>query len=52
MRKDYNLEKRKWVIGGFIVVIVAIYVVRLFELQVSDPSYKRDALSNAFNAPQ
>lgn len=48
MRKDYNLEKRKWVIGGFIVVIVAIYVMRLFELQVSDSTYKRDALSNAF----
>ncbi len=48
MRKDYNLEKRKYVIGGFISVIVAIYVIRLFTLQVGDPTYKENADSNAF----
>ncbi len=48
MRKDYNLEKRKYVIGGFIIVIVAIYVLRLFNLQVLDSRYKDDADSNAF----
>lgn len=48
MRKDYNLEKRRWVIGGFILVIAIIYIVRLFNLQVLDDKYKDYADSNAF----
>lgn len=48
MRKDYNLEKRRWVIGGFILVIAVIYIVRLFNLQVLDDKYKDYADSNAF----
>lgn len=48
MRKDYNLEKRKYIIGGFIVVIVIIYLIKLFELQVCDSRYKENADSNAF----
>lgn len=48
MRKDYNLEKRKFVIGGFLVVIVIIYLIKLFELQVFDTKYKENADSNAF----
>ena len=47
MRKDYNLEKRKYVIGGFIVVIVAIYLCKLFELQVTSNEYSQIAVSNA-----
>ena len=47
MRKDYNLEKRKYVIGGFIVVLVCIYVVRLFMLQIMDDSYKDKKKGNA-----
>lgn len=48
MAKDYKLEKRKYVIGGFIVLIVAIYVYRLFALQLGDNDYKINADSNAF----
>lgn len=48
MRKDYNLEKRKYVIGGFVVVIVLIYLIRLFNLQVVDSTYKDSAESNAY----
>ena len=48
MRKDYRLEKRKYVIGGFICVIVLIYLIRLFSLQVGDDKYKESAESNAF----
>lgn len=48
MRKDYNLESRKYVIGGFIIVIVAIYIFRLFSLQISNEKYKESADSNAF----
>ncbi|MDE6118744.1 MAG: penicillin-binding protein 2, partial [Muribaculaceae bacterium] len=48
MRKDYSLEKRKYVIGGFLLLIVAIYLVRLFSLQVADDKYKAFAENNAF----
>ena len=48
MRKDYNLEKRKLVIGGFVVVIVIIYIIRLVQLQVVDNTYKAHADNNAF----
>ena len=48
MRKDYSLEKRKYVIGVFIVVVVAIYLVRLFNLQVVEIRYKDYADTNAF----
>lgn len=48
MRKDYNLEKRKYIIGGFITIVVLIYLFRLFNLQVLDSRYKDDADSNAF----
>lgn len=48
MRKDYNLEKRKYVIAGFISLIVIIYIVRLFSLQIGDDKYKENAESNAF----
>ena len=48
MAKDYTLEKRKYVIGGFISVIVIIFLIRLFNLQVSDGTYKENAESNAF----
>lgn len=48
MRKNYNLEKRKYIIGGFIVLIALIYLVRLFDLQINDEKYKRSADSNAF----
>jgi len=48
VRKDYNLEKRKLVIGGFIVAIVIIYIVRLVQLQVMDSTYKANADNNAF----
>ena len=48
MRKDYNLEKRKYIIGGFIIVITLIYIIRLFDLQVCDSKYKEYADSNAF----
>lgn len=48
MTKDYSLAKRRYVISGFICVIVAIYIFRLFNLQVGDDTYKENAESNAF----
>ncbi len=48
MRKDYKLEKRKYIIGGFIILIAIIYSIRLFDLQINDERYKKSADSNAF----
>ncbi len=48
MRKDYKLEKRKFIIGGFLVLIAIIYGIRLFDLQLNDERYKKSADSNAF----
>lgn len=48
MRKDYKLEKRKYVIGGFIVFIILIYLFRLYSLQIDDDKYKNSADNNAF----
>ena len=46
--KDYELGKRQYVIGGVAIAIVAIYIVRLFTLQIMSDDYKRNADSNAF----
>lgn len=48
MTRDYEHESRRYVIAGFICLIVAIYIFRLFALQVSDDKYKENAESNAF----
>lgn len=48
MRKDYNLSKRRYVIGGFLCLLVIIFIIRLFDLQVKQDKYKDSAISNAF----
>ncbi|MEG1642867.1 MAG: penicillin-binding protein 2 [Bacteroidales bacterium] len=48
MRKDYNLEKRKYVIYAIVLIIAAIYILRLFFLQVVSSDYRRYAEGNAF----
>ncbi|MCH5221612.1 MAG: penicillin-binding protein 2 [Muribaculaceae bacterium] len=48
MRKNYDLEKRKFVIGGFVVLIAIIYIFRLVNLQLVDDRYSHAADSNAF----
>lgn len=46
--KDYILEKRKYVIGMAAVVIVLVYIFRLFDLQIMTDDYKKNADNNAF----
>lgn len=46
--KDYILEKRKYVIGVAAVIIVMVYILRLFDLQIMTDDYKKNADSNAF----
>lgn len=43
-----NLENRKYVIGIMAVVVVLVYLARLFALQVVSDDYKKNADSNAF----
>lgn len=46
--KDYTFEKRKYVIGLVAILIVIVYLFRLFDLQVMTDTYKKNAESNAF----
>lgn len=46
--KDFDLEKRKFVIGGAAIVIVVVYIIRLFTLQLLSDDYRKSADSNAF----
>ncbi|MCQ2207948.1 MAG: penicillin-binding protein 2 [Paludibacteraceae bacterium] len=41
-------QNRKYVIGGFMLLVVAIYMARMFVLQILDSSYRDQADSNAF----
>ena len=46
--KDYSLDYRHYVIGGVALLIVVIYIIRLFMLQITSDDYKKSADSNAF----
>ena len=46
--KNYELAKRRYVIGGVATLIVVVYIIRLFMLQLSSDDYKKSADSNAF----
>ena len=46
--KDHSLDNRRYVIGGMATLIVVVYIVRLFILQISSDDYKKSADSNAF----
>ena len=46
--KDHSLESRRLVIGGVAILIVVVYIIRLFMLQISSDDYKKSADSNAF----
>ena len=48
MPKDYSFEKRKYIIGGVAVAIIALYIVRIFTLQLLSDDYRQRADSNAF----
>lgn len=48
MQHNFELEKRRFVIGGLFLLILLIYVLRLFYLQVIEDKYKVMANDNAF----
>ena len=42
------LENRRYVIGGSVVLVILIFIIRLFFLQIVENDYKAWADSNAF----
>lgn len=47
MKRNYQLEKRKYIIGGAAVLVVLVFLVRLLTLQIMSDDYKKNADSNA-----
>ncbi len=47
-KASYELEKRKYVIGGTATLIIIVYLLRLFTLQLLSEDFKISADSNAF----
>ena len=45
---DFNLEKRRYVLGGVAIAIITVYIIRLFSLQLLSDDYKINLESNAF----
>ena len=39
--RNYNLEKRKYVIGSIVVLVVLVFMIRLFYLQILNDDYKK-----------
>ena len=48
MNNDFRYENRKFVVVGIVLAIVAVFIGRLFNLQITSDDYKRTAESNAF----
>lgn len=48
MSDEPNYINRKYILGGIAVVVVIIYLIRLFSLQLMSDDYKKNADSNAF----
>ena len=46
--KSYNLENRRFVIGGVALAIVLVYIIRLLTIQLLSDDFKKNADSNAF----
>ena len=47
MSSNAQLEERKFIIGGFFCLVLVIYIVRLFYIQLIDDQYKFAAENNA-----
>jgi penicillin-binding protein 2 len=46
--KNHELDYRRYVIAGVAALIVTVYIIRLFTLQITSDDYKKSADSNAF----
>ena len=48
MTGNFQYDNRKFVIGGIVIAIVAVFIVRLFSLQILSKDYKEQGDNNAF----
>lgn len=48
MNNNAQLGDRKFIIGGFFLLVILVYIGRLFYLQIIDDSYEKSAQNNAF----
>lgn len=48
MDRNYDLVKRRYVIGGAVFFVALLFIMRLFFLQIMSDDYKKNADSNAF----
>lgn len=48
MAKDLNTDKRVYILAGITVVIILVYILQLFNLQIVSTDYKESAAGNAF----
>ena len=46
--KDYNLESRKFILAGVVILVLVTYVIRLFNIQLRNEEYKTLAENNAY----
>jgi penicillin-binding protein 2 len=46
--RNFDNEKRKYVLGAVVVGVLLVYVAQLFNLQILSDEYKDKADSNAF----
>ncbi len=46
--RDYTQDYRRYVVAGVALLIVVVYIIRLFTLQITSDDYKKSADSNAF----
>ena len=44
----YDYTNRRYVIGGAAIIIVVVYIIRLFTLQIMSEDYQKTADTNAF----
>jgi penicillin-binding protein 2 len=45
--RNNTFQDRRWVIAGIFSVVILIYIIRLFSLQIVETKYKIGAESNA-----
>ena len=44
MKDDFRYDRRRWVIVGIVIAVIAIYIGRLFSLQILNDEYKENHL--------
>lgn len=48
MNDEFRYDNRRFVIGGIVIAIIAVFIVRLFSLQILSKEYKEQGDNNAF----